>query len=102
MSGSLSGSTALPDGRARTPATLSENDDAALAVGGLAGDGGYNSSPAATLLVFLDDDGFLHWKAAAKGARWHNSKSQSICEVCRQADDVMPARYIIDYVEQKQ
>lgn len=56
--------------------------------------------PAATLFVYRDDDDMLHWKAAAKGARWHNSKSQSLGEVCRQADEVMPTeRYEIDYVE---
>lgn len=91
--------TVLPDGRARTPAPLSHEGNAALTVGGLAGGGRTTPSSAATLLVFLDDDGFLHWKAAAKGARWHNSKSEFISDVCEQADDVMPDRYVIDYVE---
>lgn len=59
-------------------------------------------SSAATLFVYRDEDDVLHWKAALKGARWHNSKSQSIGEVCRQADEVMPTeRYEIDYVESR-
>lgn len=55
------------------------------------------------LLVHLDDDGILHWKPDdVKGARWRSSKSDSISEVCRQADEVMPERYVIDYVSSKQ
>lgn len=96
-----SGLTVLSDGLARTPASLPCDGNVALTVGSLAGDGGVVSSPATVLLVFLDDDGILHWKAAAKGARWHNSKSESISDVCEQADDVMPDRFIIDYVLEK-
>lgn len=54
------------------------------------------------LLVYLDEAGILHWKPDdVKGARWRSAKSGSIGEVCRQAEEVMPERYEIEYVEEK-
>lgn len=55
------------------------------------------------LLVFMDEAGILYWKPDdVKGARWRSSKSESIGDVCRQAEEVMPDRYVINYVESKQ
>lgn len=54
------------------------------------------------LLVFMDNDFILHWKPKnVKGARWHNSRSEFVDDCCRQADEVMPDRYEIEYVEEK-
>ena len=77
----------------------------ATRVGG--GEAAAGSEPAVatipTLLVFLDDEtGFLHWKPDdVKGARWRCSKSPNIEAVCRQAEEVMPERYEINYVTSK-
>lgn len=56
-----------------------------------------------SLLVFMDENGILHWKPDdVKGARWRSSKSESVSDVCRQAAEVMPERYVLNYVETKQ
>jgi hypothetical protein len=74
---------------------------------GVGGEATAESAPAVatipTLLVFLEDEtGFLHWKPDdVKGARWRCSKSPNIEAVCRQAEEVMPERYVIDYVTTK-
>lgn len=89
-------------------ASVGPSDVHGAAVGGPETDGDQRSVPTPSvatvpaLLVFLDDEGILHWKPDdVKGARWRSSRSDSIEQVCRQADEVMPDRYEIEYVEEK-
>jgi hypothetical protein len=56
-----------------------------------------------TLLVHLDpSSGLLSYKPDdMKGARWRGG-FRDIGAVCNAADEVMPDRYHIEYVEQRQ
>jgi hypothetical protein len=62
-----------------------------------------NIATVPTLLVFMDADGFLHWKPDdVKGARWKSAKTRDIGKVCNLADEVMGDRYNIEYVDQQE
>lgn len=98
----------MPDGQVHTPAfEAGAASNAPVVEASEAGGGGESAPPVATLpvlLVYLEPETeILHWKPDdRKGARWRNSKSTNISVVAAQADEVMPERYIIDFVEAKE
>lgn len=55
------------------------------------------------LLVYREPgNGHLHFKADdVKGARWRNSKSESLDAVSRLAAEFMPVPYEFDFVEEQ-